>query len=233
MEGLLSHKSLLRIILLLALLAAIGWAIGHREALTISALEGRLNALGLWAPLVFILIYAVATVLFLPGSVLTIAGGAIFGPWFGTLYNLLGATLGAALAFLVARYLAAEWVAARVGRGRLGRLIEGVEQEGWRFVAFTRLVPIFPFNVLNYALGLTRIPWLQYVFATVVCIAPGTLAYTWIGYASVTAVRGGHNVAEAVLIALGLLAGLLFLPRLVRRLRRSMMTSAVQEDDSK
>ena len=100
------------------------------------------------APLLFILIYALATVLFLPGSVLTLAGGALFGPVLGTLYNLTGATLGATLAFLIARYLAADWVADKTG-GRVKQLINGVEAEGWRFVAFVRLVPLFPFNLIS------------------------------------------------------------------------------------
>lgn len=83
--------------------------------------------------------------LFLPGSVLTLAGGALFGPAWGTLYNLVGATLGATLAFLVARYLASHWVQARIesgAGGRVDRLVKGVEAEGWRFVAFTRMVPL-------------------------------------------------------------------------------------------
>ena len=141
---------------------------------------------GMAGPLLFMVLYALATVLFLPGSVLTLAGGALFGPLWGTFYNLTGATLGAAFAFLVARYLASDWVQARVGTGtdgRVGRLVKGVEAEGWRFVAFTRLVPLFPFNLLNYALGLTRIPFLQYLVATYFCMLPGAVAYTYLGYA--------------------------------------------------
>ena len=88
-----------------------------------------------------------------------------FGPVAGTFYSLTGATLGATLAFLVARYLASDWVARRTG-GRLGEFINGVEAEGWRFVAFVRLVPLLPFNALNYALGLSRIPLGQYVAAS-------------------------------------------------------------------
>ena len=83
-------------------------------------------------------------------------GGALFGPLWGTLWNLSGATLGATLAFAIARYLGADWVARRAGE-RLVRLIRGVEEEGWRFVAFVRLVLLFPFNLVNYAFGLTRI----------------------------------------------------------------------------
>lgn len=231
MKKILSPKELLRVSLLLALLAAIAWAISHRDMLTVAELQARFDALGKWAPFIFILVYGAVTVLCLPGAVLTIAGGALFGPWFGAIYNLLGATLGAALAFLVARYLASEWVAAHIG-GQLGRLIKGVEQEGWRFVAFTRLVPIFPFSGLNYALGLTRISWLQYMLATVVCIVPGTFAYTWIGHAGAAAVTGDRNTLQILLVALGLLAGLLFLPRLVQRLRRTM-TDVIQEENRK
>ena len=95
--------------------------------------------------------------LFLPGSVITLAGGALFGPVWGTFYSLTGATAGAAAAFLVARYLASDWVHRKAG-GWTKQLIEGVDKEGWRFVAFVRLVLLFPFNLLNYALGLTRIP---------------------------------------------------------------------------
>jgi len=93
-------------------------------------------------------LYVAVTVLLLPGSILGLAGGALFGPAWGTVYTLVGATIGATLAFLVARYVASDWVAAKAG-GRVKQVIDGVEAEGWRFVAFTRLVPLFPFNLLN------------------------------------------------------------------------------------
>jgi uncharacterized membrane protein YdjX (TVP38/TMEM64 family) len=85
--------------------------------------------------------------------------------------------LGATIAFMIARYVASDWVAARAGE-RLARLIRGVEEEGWRFVAFVRLVPLFPFNLVNYAFGLTRIRLGEYALASFVCMAPGALAYT-------------------------------------------------------
>ena len=167
-------------------------------------------------------VYAVATILFLPGSLLTLVGGALFGPVWGTFYNLTGATVGAALAFLIARYLAADWVQTKAG-GIGKRLVQGVEAEGWRFVAFTRLVPLFPFNLLNFALGLTRIPFLHYLIATYVCMLPGALAYTWLGYAGREAAGGGEGLIQKGLVALALLAGLAFLPRLIARLRQRPM----------
>ena len=107
----------------------------------------------------------------------------------------------------------------RKAGGRLDRLIAGVEAEGWRFVAFMRLVPLVPFNLLNYALGLTRIPLVPYVLASLVCMAPGAVAYTWLGYAGREAAAGNVAAIRYGLLALGLLAAIALLPRLVRRLR--------------
>lgn len=201
------------------LLAGIVLLATQREALDAAALAVWFRGLPGWgAPLLFICLYALGTVFFLPGSVLTLVGGALFGPWLGTLYSLSGATLGALLSFLVSRHLAADWVRRQSG-ARLIQLIEGVEGEGWRFVAFTRLVPLFPFNLLNYALGLTRIPLPVYALTTVVCMVPGALAYTWLGHAGKEAATGGEGLIRTALIALALLAAALFLPRLVARWR--------------
>ena len=111
------------------------------------------------------------------------------------------------------------------------RLIAGVEAEGWRFVAFTRLVPLFPFNLLNYALGLTRIPLVPYVLASLVCMAPGTLVYTWLGYAGREAIAGNDAAIRYGLIGLALLAAVAFLPRLVRRLRSEETLRWIEVDE--
>ncbi len=215
------NRTLLRILGALLLVGAVTTALLYREHLDVAALEARVGGAGAAAPLIFVGLYALATVLFLPGAVLTLAGGALFGPLWGTLYNLIGATLGAALAFLIARHLAGDWVQARA-KGLRARLIQGVEAEGWRFVAFTRLVPLFPFNLLNYALGLTRIRFLPYVLATLVFMLPGAVAYTYLGFAGREAVAGEGLIRNG-LIALALLATVAFLPRLVARLRQRPM----------
>lgn len=212
----------LRMLLFIVLLAGVALAVLYRDRFDAQALAAWTEGAGAAGPLLFILIYAVSTVLFLPGSVITLAGGALFGPLLGTLCSLTGATLGATLAFLVSRYLASEWVASRAG-GWLKQLIAGVEAEGWRFVAFVRLVPLFPFNLLNYALGLTRIPLLQYVVASYICMLPGAIAYTYLGYAGREAVAGGEGLIRKGLLALALLAAVVFLPRLIGRLRRPPM----------
>lgn len=141
-------------VLIMTLAAA--WLLTYPQIIEIASIEQLLLALGIWAPIGFAVIYATGTILFFPGALLGLAGGALFGPVWGTLWNLLGATLGATIAFLLARGIAGEWVAQRLG-GRLRRLVDGVSAEGWQFVALMRLMPFVPFNLLNYAFGLTRI----------------------------------------------------------------------------
>jgi len=214
-----NNKRLIRLLLILGLVAGITLAIVYRDRFDTAVLEAWVNDAGVLAPVVFILIYALATVLFLPGSIITLTGGALFGPVLGTFYNLTGATLGAVLAFLISRYLASDWIAAKAG-GRVKQLINGVEGEGWRFVAFVRLVPLFPFNLLNYALGLTRIRFLQYLVATYVFMLPGAIAYTYLGYAGREAISGGEGLIQKILVALALLAVVAFLPRIIGNIRR-------------
>ncbi|MGB5298647.1 MAG: VTT domain-containing protein [Thiogranum sp.] len=216
------NSRFIRIGLLLMLVAGIAVAVVYRDRFDIAALERWIQDAGIWAPLLFMAVYAVAAVLFLPGTLLTLAGGALFGPVLGTFYNLTGATIGATLAFLIARYLVSDWVAERTG-GRLKQLINGVEGEGWRFVAFTRLVPLFPFNLLNYALGLTRIKLSHYLLATYICMLPASIAYSYLGYAGREAVGGGEGLIRKVLLALALLAVVAFLPSLIGKLRRGAM----------
>lgn len=216
------NKTVLRWLLGLVLVLAVGTAIALRDRFDAAALQAWVEGAGAAGPLLFMAVYALATVLFLPGSVITLAGGVLFGPVWGTVYNLTGATIGAALAFLIARYLAAGWVMQRTG-GRMKQLVDGVEQEGWRFVAFVRLVPLFPFNLLNYALGLTRIRFWHYVLASYLFMLPGATAYTWLGYAGREALAGGEGMIRNILIALALLAAAIFLPHFVRKLREKPM----------
>lgn len=215
------HRPLRRILrpgLALLLAGALALAYLYRDRLDATAVASWVDAAGAAGVLAFFALYAAATVLFLPGSIMTIAGGALFGPVLGTIYSLVGATLGATAAFLVSRHLLGDRILRRHG-DRVRRLVEGIETEGWRFVAFARLVPLVPFNVLNYALGLTRIRTLPYVAASFVAMSPGAFAYTWLGYAGREALAGGEQAVGAVLVAIGLIAAVAYLPRLVRRLR--------------
>lgn len=228
------NKHLLRIIVLAIVVAGIALAMRYREVLSPEALQAWVDGFGIMGPLVFMLLYTVATVFFLPGSVITLAGGAIFGPVWGTVYNLTGATIGATLAFLIARYLGGDWVEQK-SAGRVKQLKHGVEKEGWRFIAFVRLVPLFPFNLLNYTLGLTKIRLSHYIIASYLCMLPGAVAYTWLGYAGREAVAGGEGMIQKGLIALALLAAVSFLPRFIGKLRSKPMmdiTALKQKLDS-
>jgi len=218
------NNKIARFLILGIVITGITLAVIYRDVFDATALEAWVKEAGPAGPILFMVIYALGTVFFLPGSVLTLAGGALFGPVLGTFYNLTGATIGATLAFLVARYLASTWVEQKTG-GRLKQLKEGVEGEGWRFVAFVRLVPLFPFNLLNYALGLTRIKLSHYIIASYICMLPGAIAYTYLGYAGREAVAGGEGVIQKGLLALALLAAVAFLPRLIGRLRQKPMLS--------
>ena len=162
------------------------------------------QGLGTVGLLVFALTYAVATVLALPGSLLTLAGGAAFGllPGFGAV--LVGASVGAALSFLVSRHLARgrveEWIQSKP---RFSAVDRAVAKEGWKIVFLTRLSPIFPFNVQNYAYGLTRISFWHYALASAIGIIPGTFLYVYlgsVGRSGLEAAAGGGEVETLRLV---------------------------------
>jgi uncharacterized membrane protein YdjX (TVP38/TMEM64 family) len=211
----------LRIACLAAVLVAALWIVMHLDLLQPERVAAWLSEHDALAPWVFILARALGAVAFVPGSVMAVGAGIVFGPCWGAFYNLVASTAGAVLAFGVARFLAPGWVARKVvDQKYLGRLMSGVEAEGWRFVAFTRLVPLFPYNVLNYALGLTRIRLSHYVLASFVFMAPGDIAYVYLGFAGGQAVAGADGAVRVGLVAITLLAVLAFVPRFARILRR-------------
>lgn len=140
-----------------------------------------MEGLGPLGPIIFIGIYILATVLLLPASVLTVGAGAVFGVLAGTLYVVIGATIGANLAFLIGRYVARERLARLIaGNAKFAAIDRAVGREGWKMVGLIRLSPVFPFNVLNYALGLTQVSFLDNLLGTA-GILPGTLMYVYMG----------------------------------------------------
>lgn len=151
-----------------------------------------IDKLGWFAPILFLLVYCLATLLFLPTMVLTLAGGAIFGPIIGTMLNLIGATLGAAFAFLITRHLIYDWFSNQSNE-KINKIIAGVDQKGWVFVAFLRLFPIIPFNIVNYGLGITGINFRIYLFTTFVFLIPAEIVYTYFGYAGMDVIASPEN----------------------------------------
>lgn len=140
-------------------------------------LRAWISGLGPWGPIAYILIYSIVPALLFPGTPLTIAGGIIFGPVAGTIYTAIGATIGASVAFLISRYMARELAAKLLTHGRLNTLDKEVERQGWKIVAFTRLIPLFSFNLLNYAFGLTNIKFSHYVAASFIFMLPAIIAF--------------------------------------------------------
>ncbi len=171
---------------------------------------------------VFVVVYVVATVFFLPGSPLTLGAGAIFGLLRGAILVSLASTLGAAMAFIVGRYLARDWVARKIEKNAKFSAIDGaVGREGWKIVLLTRLSPIFPFNLLNYAYGLTNVKLGHYVLASWIGMMPGTVMYVYLGsLARLGAEVQETTTGEIVLRIVGLIATIavtVYITRIAKR----------------
>ena len=179
-------------------------------------LEQQLQQLGNWAVCLFVLVYSLATVVGFPGTVLTVAGGAVFGIVWGTFWSVIGATLGAIGAFWVARYLLRDLAEHWFGRHKaLQQFNEAVRHKPLAFVFAIRFAPICPFNLVNFLFGLTAIRCLDYTIGTFLGIIPGTLAYTWLGVAGGSVLKGGNSLP--FFLALSFLTLLSVLPILAKR----------------
>ena len=169
-------------ILVIVVTAAIHFRAPARVQVLLQAALDQVRQLGAWAPVLFILLYIVSCMAVIPASVLTIGGGALFGVVQGSIYVSIAATLGATAAFLMGRYLARDWITRKLGAHPAFVAIDkSVAEEGWRIVFLTRLCPIFPFFLMNYAYGLTRISLRDYVLATWIGIIPGSTLFVYIG----------------------------------------------------
>lgn len=169
-----------RIVIALVVVVALV-LLGRQLSEQLPRLTAAVDGLGAWGPIVFIAAYALACVAFVPASLLTLAAGALFGVVKGTAFVLIGASLGALGAFLIARYVARDWVAVRVQKdARFAAIDRAIAEQGRRVVFLLRLSPVIPFNVLNYALGLTQVRVADFLVASVGMI-PGTLLYVYTG----------------------------------------------------
>src|SRR5690606_26313087 len=201
--------------------------VGRQIAAVVPGFVAWVEGLGWWGPAMFIVGYTVATVAMVPGTVLSLAAGAIFGIGWGFLWVLTGATLGAISAFLVSRYVARGWVERHLLDARFRAVDAAIGEEGFKIVALLRLSPVFPFNVLNYGLGLTRVRFRDYALACV-AMAPGTLLYVYYGQvagdlAGVAAGSADRGAEYWLFLAIGLIATVvvtLFVTRIARRALR-------------
>jgi len=191
------------------------------------------DGLGWIGPVVFVVLYIGATVFFIPGSALTLGAGALFGVVKGSLLVSVASTLGATAAFLVGRYLAREWVARKIAKNeKFAAIDEAVGREGWKIVGLTRLSPVFPFTLLNYAYGLTNVKLRDYFFASWIGMMPGTVMYVYLGALA----RLGADVqdagsAQTVLRIVGL-AATVAVTLYVTRVARKALAKRVPVEDS-
>ncbi|MDJ0592660.1 MAG: TVP38/TMEM64 family protein [Pleurocapsa sp. MO_226.B13] len=171
-----------------------------------------------YVEVIFIAIYTGLTVVGIPGTILTIVGGCLFGLWHGTIISIISATVGAFWAFIVARYWFQDFAQQKLTRNKqLSRFQTAVLKQPFSFVLATRLIPISPFNLVNYLFGLTTINWFDYTFATFIGVIPGCFAYTWIGVSGEEAMNGGDRLS--FFLALSFLALLSVIPLVYRRKR--------------
>jgi uncharacterized membrane protein YdjX (TVP38/TMEM64 family) len=195
---------------------------------TIAAFLEWVHGAGLWGALLFGLAYIPAAVLFVPASVLTLGAGFIFGVVKGTVIVSLGSTAGAAAAFMVARTVGHDWIAGRVaGYPALDAIGRAVESEAFKVVLLTRLSPLFPFNLLNYAFGLSSVPFKTYVLASWIGMLPGTLMYIYLGSAaqSLAALLSGEirrTPGQQAMFAAGLVATVVVTTIVTRAARRAL-----------
>lgn len=196
-------KNWLKIVVFVLIIAAVFFTVrelGYMKYLrSPQLLKEAIDGLGVWGPFVFMLLWVASAVFLLPGAALGIVGGILFGPWLGTLYTGLGATLGAVAAFLAGKYVARDMVQGMMeSNPKLQKIDKGVKKEGWRFVMLTRLVPVFPYNVQNYVYALTAIKLPVYALTTFIFMLPGVFAFSFAGGA-VTA--GGSPVRIIIYLA--------------------------------
>ena len=226
--------SVLKPIFLIVLLAAViggAWYFNIQEALKMAL--NWIATLGPWGPIIFIILYILATILCIPGSLLTLGAGAIFGMLWGSICVSIGATLGAAVAFLIGRYLARGWAKKRIeDNPKFKAISQAVAKEGWKIVLLTRLSPVFPFNLLNYAFGITQVSFKDYFFLTWVGITPGTVLYVYLGSLAGGLVKLGiegrpPTLAQAAFYAAGLIATVIVAVYVTRIARKALKQSVL------
>jgi pyruvate/2-oxoglutarate dehydrogenase complex dihydrolipoamide dehydrogenase (E3) component/uncharacterized membrane protein YdjX (TVP38/TMEM64 family) len=182
------------------------------------------EGLGMWGPVVVVAFYVVACVLFLPGSVITLGAAFIFGLLLGFVTVSIGSTLGACAAFLVGRTIGRDWVSRKVqGSAKFAAIDQAVGKEGFKIVFLLRLSPVFPFNLLNYALGLTRVPFRHYALASWIGMIPGTLMYCYLG----SAARSLTEVAAGQVVEGGLAGQILFWAGLVATIAVAVLITRI------
>jgi uncharacterized membrane protein YdjX (TVP38/TMEM64 family)/Fe-S oxidoreductase len=212
--------------ILMVLLISGGVYLTQQNVFSAAALTALLGRYPVAAPLIFLCIYAVAPSLFLPAIPLTLAAGFFWGPVWGVIFAISGATIGSCLPFFLSRYLLQDTVKSRVAEERWNWLQDKVTEHGWKAVAFTRLIPVFPFNLLNYLFGLTPIPFRHYLWSTFVFMLPACIAFVAFGSSLGELILRGNVRGLVIGIAVAVCAFLI--PVLIRPFFRKIGESKDQ-----
>jgi len=193
---------------------------GITESFSLPELRAMVKSFGIWGPLGFIILYGLSIAIGTPGTLFTIAGGLLFGRWFGTLYNVIGATLGASGAFWIARLVSRKTIMERFGHTKwFSAFNRGMEKNGFNYMLFVRLVPLFPFNGINFASGITNISFRDYALGTAIGIIPGGFVFTNAAVEMGESAMGGFKLSPGVILAFALLGLLALVPIIYRRFK--------------
>jgi len=218
-------KSIIKFIILLIIIGGAFFAFRYTALSQYTQKDALLSLLTQlrghwWGPFGFILIYGIGCMLALPGSLLTLCGGAIFGVAWGTLYNILASNLGATLAFFMARYFGRDFIS-RFMKGRVEAFDEKVARHGFRFIFTLRLIPLIPFNGLNLGSGLSKIKYRDYLLGSVLGMLPGTFIYTYFADALLKGTTGsGKRALTNLIIASALLILISLVPTLYKKFKK-------------
>ncbi|MGV3756486.1 MAG: TVP38/TMEM64 family protein [Verrucomicrobiota bacterium] len=212
----------------LSLLLFTDWRSGLQSILK------QVESFGIWAPVVFVLLYVLACVLLIPGSILTLGAGALFGVVKGSLIVSLAATLGATAAFLVGRHFARTWVKGKLAaHPKFAAIDQAVSRNGWQTVLLTRLSPAFPFTLLNYACGITHVPLKEYVLASWLGMLPGTVVFVYLGsLAKAGTQMETKTPAQWALLIVGLIATIIVTWLITRRAKQALNTRLAVTDSN-
>jgi len=216
------HKYVLLFSLILMILFLL--FLGGNTGINFLKVQEFIHQQGILAPFIFILVYTIGPIFFVPITPLSAAAGILFGPLWGTLYSVIGATSGACATFIVSRYLLKDLISKK-NSSKLLFVQEKVEKEGWKFIFLARITPFFPFNLQNYFFGVTKIRFITFLWASALSLIPGAFVYVYIGSVGKSALSGDTNTIYKIVIAFALLLIISIFPYFMRKLSKSNVLS--------
>ncbi|MFP4331010.1 MAG: TVP38/TMEM64 family protein [Alkalispirochaetaceae bacterium] len=223
---------LLAVVAIIVVGVVVAWQLGAFEYISmdnIQTMRSWINGLGWIGPVIYVGLYMASALFFIPGSPLALLAGFVFGPIWGALLAVTGATLGAAAAFLAARYAAREMVAGWMkSNPQLKKIDDGVNEQGWRMLMITRLVPVFPYNVQNFVYGLTKINLLQFVLVSWICMLPGAVAFAFMA-GSIAAGEGMGNTLIYLGVGAVFFVILSLIPGWIKKRNAGKVAAVVEE----